>query len=163
MQKPILRISILIASILIGAASLALSCDDEVCQEPDPRGEGQFGDACVYMQDCAAGLVCIGTSFVEDALCASPLDLPGAADPGCLEHADDWLEHESDGVQPVPPDDEGCERLVFVSSCNCQGSGGEDCVPVQPLYRREIWRRCNDCCWRLVSFWHDDEACEEVR
>ncbi len=146
---------------LVAAGALAGGCDDEACHEPDPRGEGQIGEACVTTRDCAEGLACIGHSFFEDALCSSPSQLPGGADPGCLDHAADWDHHQSDGVDPPTTDVEGCDLLIFVSSCNCQGTGGDDCIPLQPLYRRETWRSCNGCCWRLVSFWQDDDACDD--
>jgi hypothetical protein len=142
------------------AMSSSFGCGEDACREPDPRGAGSEGDPCITTRECAAGLVCIGTDFQQGAHCVIAGELPGGADPGCLEHASDWPEHEADGVEPAGPDEDGCERLVFVSSCNCRGSAGDDCLPEQPLYRREVWRRCG-CCWRLVVLWHADDACEE--
>ena len=139
-----------------------LGCDEDACEEPDDRGAAVEGEACVTTGDCTAGLACIGTDVESDALCASPTQLPGGADPGCIEHPDDWTEHESHGVEPASPDDEGCDILIFVSGCNCVDStSGSGCLPVQPFYRQEIWRSCNGCCWRLVSFWNDESACDD--
>lgn len=114
------------------------------------------------IRDCVAGLTCLGTDFMSDALCASPTLLPDEADPGCLDQPDEWSAHVAHGVQPTGDDDEGCEILLFVSGCNCVDStSGDNCLPVVPLYRRETWRRCSGCCWRLVAFWEDESACEE--
>jgi hypothetical protein len=137
-------------------------CDDSPCDEPDLRGAGAEGDTCVTVQDCAAGLACIGTDFEASASCAPASDLPGDADPGCLTHPDSWASHEAHGVQPAGPDDDGCERLIFVNACNCEDTGDDGgCTPIEPMYRLETWRRCTGCCWRLVSLWDDDSVCPD--
>jgi hypothetical protein len=136
------------------------ACDQPPCSEPLPSGGGAVGAECVTIRDCREGLACIGRSFEADATCSDAAELPGGADPGCLEHAGDWAQHESDGVRPISFDEEGCELLVFESACNCTGGIGDGgCLPTFPLYRMEIWRSCDRCCWRLVAFWEDGEAC----
>lgn len=135
------------------------SCSEDPSEEPDPRGEGEVGDECVTTRDCAVELSCIGTAIEEPALCAPTAALPGNEDPGCLDNVEDWEGHQSDGLQPIGDDEEGCDQLLFVSSCNCRGSAGEDCIPRQPHYRRERWRKC-DSCWRLVAFWQEIDACD---
>jgi hypothetical protein len=140
----------------------ALGCDDDACEEPDVRGAGAAGDPCVTVQDCAAGLACLGTNYEEEATCAPVAELPGNADPGCLTHPDEWVGHRAHGVQPPGTDDDGCERLTFVSACNCVDTAADgDCLPLEPIYRLETWRRCAGCCWRLVSLWDDDSVCPE--
>ena len=141
---------------------LLASCDPPPCREPSARGEGAEGDPCVTARECAEGLTCIGRSFEENATCEPVSELPGGEDPGCLEHASDWANHESDGVRPITDDDEGCEILIFESACNCTGGIGDGgCLPTYPLYRLETWRSCDRCCWRLVSLWLDPAACED--
>ena len=136
---------------------------EEPCDEPNERGSAGEGDECVTVRDCVAGMMCVGASFEESAHCTSVDEIPGGVDPGCLNNADDWIGHESDGDRPVGNDDEGCRRLVFVNGCNCvEAIVGEGCVPAQPLYRQETWRSCNDCCWRLNSLWQDDAICEII-
>jgi hypothetical protein len=147
--------------LLVFAALLAATSCDSPCDEPDPHGPGVAGDSCTTRRDCRAGLACIGTDFEQDARCTPATALPSGADPGCLDDVETWVGHESDGVMPVEDDADGCRRLVFVSGCNCVDAiAGDGCVPAQPLYRQETWRSCNDCCWRLVSFWEDAGACE---
>lgn len=136
-------------------------CGEDACEEPDPRGDGGVGDSCVTTRECAAGLACLGTDVLAGAFCTSPSELPGGEDPGCLEHASDWPYHESSRGDPPGTDEDGCEQLVFVNSCNCRGSAGEGCRPVEPFYRREVWRRCG-CCWRLVVLWVEDAVCAET-
>lgn len=138
-----------------------IACDDD-CSEPDPRGDGNEGDPCVTTSDCSAGLACIGDDFESDALCQPPSELPGGEDPGCIDTPDLWSEHQANGTIPTAPDDDGCELLVFVVGCNCVDNPlNENCLPIQPFYRQETWRRCDGCCWRLVSYWQDDQACED--
>lgn len=149
-----------LGALLLSLSLVLPSCEDE-CEEPDPRGEGLEGEICDTTRDCVAGLACIGTDFEASALCTPDDQLPGGADPGCLAHPDDWTEHEAHGVQPSPPDDHGCEQLIFVSGCNCEDMGGDGgCVPVQPFYRQEVWRSCSGCCWRLVKLWDAPTSCE---
>jgi hypothetical protein len=149
-------------SCLVALAVSAASCDDDTCKEPDVRGAGAVGDPCVTVQDCAAGLACIGTNIEDDAHCAPSSDLPGGADPGCLEPPDEWPSHQAHGVEPISTDDQGCKLLIFDSACNCEDSGEDGgCTPVEPFYRSEAWRSCNDCCWRLVAFWNDTSVCPE--
>lgn len=148
--------------LFVAAMTLATAACDDDCEEPDPRGEGEDGEPCVTIRDCAAGLVCAGSDLESDALCQPPSVLPGEEAPGCIDHPDSWPEHEAHGTRPSAPDEEGCELLVFVSGCNCVDSAvNESCLPVQPFYRQETWRRCAGCCWRLVSFWQDDAVCED--
>ena len=144
------------------AALAAGGCGDEECSEPRPTGAGDEGEPCVTIADCLEGLACLGTSFEQEARCADPAELPGGADPGCLDHAGDWESHEADVVSPITTDDEGCEILVFESACNCidLGDGGE-CTPAFPRYRLERWRSCGGCCWRLVAFWNEPALCAE--
>jgi hypothetical protein len=137
-------------------------CEPPPCSEPLQHGEGEVGDTCRSIADCREGLTCLGTSFATDALCAPVTELPGREDPGCLEHASDWAHHQADGVRPISTDDEGCEVLVFESACNCTGVIGDGgCRPTFPLYRQETWRSCSRCCWRLIAFWLEPEACDE--
>lgn len=149
-----------LASAALAVALCAAGCNDETCTEPDVRGADVEGDDCITAQDCAAGLACIGTDYEASAVCSPAADLPGDADPGCMEHPDEWVGHEAHGLQPSGPDDDGCERLIFVSACNCVDTAIDgECLPQEPIYRLETWRRCAGCCWRLVSLWEVPSVC----
>lgn len=143
------------------AVSIVGGCDDGECVEREDHGDGLEGEGCVTSAECVEGLTCIGRNFEEEARCTPPSELPGRADPGCVEHPDDWSEHEAHGTIPTEDDDQGCQRLVFVNGCNCgERPTAEGCLPISPFFRREVWRICDGCCWRLVTFWQDDTACE---
>lgn len=148
--------------VLFVASGLASEgCSEPTCSEPVVSGAGQEGQPCATVLDCLPGLTCIGTSFVGgDGFCASPANLPGGVEPGCLTHATEWEEHQSHGVRPPTVDAQGCQVLTFEGACDCVAAGNEGgCVPVFPLYRMERWRSCNGCCYRLVAFWLDQDAC----